>query len=95
MSQRVCQIVHESATPSCIIGLHMVHGLLIKKSLSWYLECIMLSDVFLVKICYDLLNFIPNLFCDKPHSYFLLVHEFNALKAKSNLNYMHVGRTAQ
>jgi hypothetical protein len=45
---------------------------------------------FLVKICYDVLNFISNLFCDKPHSYFLLVHEFNALKAKSNLTYMHL-----
>jgi hypothetical protein len=86
MSQSVSEIVHESATPSCIIGLHMVHRLRVKKSLSWYLKCIVLSDVFFsLKSVMSYLLY-PQLICDKPRSHFLLVHEFSALKAKSNQN---------
>ena len=35
----------------------------------------------------------PQLICDKPHSRFLLVHEFNFLQAMGNLNYMQTFRS--
>lgn len=67
----VSETVYDDVTPSCIISLYMVHRLYFKKSLSWYVKCIVevVYDIWITSVigCFHLgllwsTYFIPKLF---------------------------------